>query len=136
MLAVGTLASLIIGRVAWKDYQLFLSYGPGGPPYNPLGWLVANILRPLRINMIDVRKFETDPDQRSWLGENWSGKAPRPGSRPHTGPHPVPQRQLDQHPSKEIQQVQSLFLLLLLPAHCSQPTLPQPLLVGVEFHFS
>jgi hypothetical protein len=101
---IGTLASLIIGRAAWKDYELFLSYGPGGVPYNPLGWLVANILRTLRINMIDVRKFETDPDQRSWLnGENWSS-AKRPGSRPHTGPHPIPQRQLDQHPSKEIQQ--------------------------------
>jgi len=105
VLAVGTLTSFIIGRVAWKDYQLFLSYGPGGPPYNPFGWLVANILRPLRINMIDARKFETDPDQRSWLGENWLANGHhRPGSRPHTGPHPVPQRQLDQHPSKEIQQ--------------------------------
>lgn len=35
VVAVG-LASLL-GPVLWRDYNLFLSYGPGGLPHNALG---------------------------------------------------------------------------------------------------
>ncbi|KIW42913.1 uncharacterized protein PV06_06415 [Exophiala oligosperma] len=106
-IAVAALASLMLGRIAWKDYRLFLSYGPGGLPSNVFGWTATNILRLMGIDMTDVSKAEEDADQRSWLGEEWEptkAQKSRDGSRPSVGPHPIPQRQLDQHGPKEVQQ--------------------------------
>lgn len=100
-LAVGLVGSVIVGRLAWEDYQAFLSYGPGGVPYNVVGWLVTNFFRAIGINTLDVRKLEKDPDQRTWLGD----LKPRDGGRPVLGRHPIPQRQLDQIPAAEIRQV-------------------------------
>ncbi|KIX06273.1 uncharacterized protein Z518_04248 [Rhinocladiella mackenziei CBS 650.93] len=102
-IAVGVLGSVIIGRAAWNDYKVFLSYGPGGVPYNVFGWFVATLIRAFGINMFDVRDFEKSPDQRSWLGRSWPTKN-RSGVRPTIGPHLIPQRQLDQHAPPEIQE--------------------------------
>lgn len=101
ILAVGLVSSVVIGRLAWEDYKAFLSYGPGGLPYNPFGWLVANFFRMVGIDTLDVRKLEKDPDTRTWLGE----LKPRDGGRPVLGRHPIPQRQLDQIPAAEIREV-------------------------------
>ena len=40
--ALGVAATI---PLAVRDYRMFLSYGPGGLPYNPVGWLVASIAR-------------------------------------------------------------------------------------------
>lgn len=104
-IAVAALTSLVLGRAAWKDYKLYRSYGPGGLPSNVFGWTVTNILRLIGIDMTDVSKAEKDADQRSWLGEGWPSRKSRDGSRPSVGPHPIPQRQLDQHGPKDVQQV-------------------------------
>lgn len=108
-IVAGAFASLVLGRAAWKDYQVYLSYGPGGMPYNVAGWfLTSTVVRAISINVFDVRDFENNPDERTWLGRNWPEK-PRSGVRPKIGPHPIPQRQLDQHSSTEIQEVSGLF---------------------------
>ena len=102
---LGVLGSIALGRLAWNDYNLFLSYGPGGPPYNVFGWFFATTMtRVMGIDMFDISKLEKDPDQRTWLGEDWP-KGHRSGPRPAVGSHVVPQRQLDQYPCKEIQEV-------------------------------
>ncbi len=104
---VGVLGSLAVGRAAWRDYQGYLSLGPGGPPYNVIGWLVVTLVRPFRINTLDLAPLEKDPDQRTWLPEGWP-EAARSGDRPTLGSHPVPQRQLDQHSPPEVQKVRRL----------------------------
>jgi hypothetical protein len=104
------LVALALLRTARHDYLLFLSYGPGGVPYNLLGWFISGIiLRPLGMNVLDTRAFERDPDKRSWLGEEWPEKKRRRGERPRVGPHPIPQRQLDQPSSREIKEVSDRY---------------------------
>jgi len=104
-LVAGLLGTLAVARAAWQDYRLFLSYGPGGIPHNILGWFISGVvLRPLRINVFDTGKFEKDEDKRSWLGDEWPKKI-RAGTRPRVGPHPIPQRQLDQYGSGEMKEV-------------------------------
>lgn len=103
-IVAGILGSLALLRAAWLDYKVFLSYGPGGIPYNLLGWFVSGIiLRPLGINVLDTSKFEKYEDKRSWLCDDWPEK--RRGERPRIGPHPIPRRQLDQHGSGEMKEV-------------------------------
>lgn len=106
--AAGVLTSIaLLGRAAIRDYQVYMSYGPGGMPYNVGGWLMTSTIgRLISINMFDVRDLDKNPDGRTWLGEHWPVRS-RSGDRPTIGPHPVPQRQLDQHPSAEIQEVRS-----------------------------
>ena len=101
----GILGSLVLGRVAWNDYKQYLSYGPGGMPYNVGGWfLTTTVVRAMTINVFDTRDFEKNPDERTWLGRSWPEK-PRSGVRPSIGPHAIPQRQLDQHAPTEVQKV-------------------------------
>ncbi|KAI1615259.1 hypothetical protein EDD36DRAFT_416772 [Exophiala viscosa] len=99
-LTIGLVSFGLISRLAWEDYRIFLSYGPGGMPYNVVGWLATNILRVIGINTLDVWRLEADSDKRSWL-EKGDLKA-RKGERPQLGRHPVPQRQLDQIPSGDV----------------------------------
>lgn len=104
-LTAATIGTLALLRAAYNDYIQFLSYGPGGVPYNLLGWFISGVvLRPIGVNVTDTRPFAKDPDKRSWLGDDWPAKKRRGDARPQVGPHPVPQRQLDQHASKDIQQ--------------------------------
>lgn len=120
VIVAGVLTSLALGRAAYNDYKIYLSYGPGGMPYNVGGWLITStIVRMLSINMLDVRDFEKNPDQRTWLGKDWPDQ-PRSGVRPTLGPHPIPQRQLDQHSSLEIQEVR-MTRARILP---SSPEIP------------
>ena len=91
--ATGLVTAIIVAR---RDYSLYLSYGPGGLPYNAKGWAITNF----------IRMFSRDP--LSTTGAAWPQQdnlsdtflaaplPPRQGSRPEVGPHPVPQRQLTQ----------------------------------------
>ena len=106
VVAVG-LASLL-GPVFWRDYNLFLSYGPGGLPHNALGWIVSGgFLRIISVEMFSTARYEKSSDKRSWLPQ----LSPRVGSRPQVGSHPVPQRQLAQLPDEEVKAV--LYYLCL-----------------------
>ena len=102
LVAVG-LASFL-SLVFWRDYNLFLSYGPGGLPHNAFGWIVSSILlRPMSVEMLSTARYERSDDKRSWLPQLFP--PPRKGSRPQMGSHPVPQRQLAQLPDEEIKAV-------------------------------
>jgi hypothetical protein len=95
---------------AYHDYQLFISYGPGGPPHNVLGWFFSRfIATPFGQDMFHTRTYE----QRIQSGENTSyltfsndGNLPhRAGERPVVGSHIVPQRQISQISTGDIQKV-------------------------------
>lgn len=91
---------------AIKDYRLYLSYGPGGLPYNVFGWLVANTLRIFSREQLSPKPY----DSKKLPFANETGYLPakfppmRDSPRPELGSHPVPQRQLEQLPSKDIRE--------------------------------
>jgi hypothetical protein len=102
---VAAIAAVVIIPVAIQDYRMYLSYGPGGLPYNAVGWLVTNLLRLLSREQLSARPYQ-DPEVKP-SGD--SGLLPpnfpsRDSSRPRLGPHPVPQRQLSQLPDVEMRQ--------------------------------
>ena len=93
-----------LGPVLWRDYQLFLSYGPGGLPHNIFGWIVSGgILRMMSVEILSTAQYEKSSDKGSWLPQLFP--SPRSGSRPDMGSHPVPQRQLAQVPDEEVKAV-------------------------------
>lgn len=103
---LATTAAAITIPFAIQDYLTYLSYGPGGTPYNVFGWLVTNFLR-----IISREQFSTAPyqDTRLYLQDqpgflvDYLPQRQGP-SRPIIGPHPVPQRQLSQVPDVEMRQ--------------------------------
>ncbi|EXJ93622.1 hypothetical protein A1O1_02014 [Capronia coronata CBS 617.96] len=122
----GAVGSFFLARAARADYKTYLSYGPGGPPYNVLGWFVTStVVRAMTIDGFDLRKCDKDLDRRTWLGPDWekgAEKHVRTGGRPKIGPHPAPQRQLDQLPGREVQE-KLLASFTSIVAH--NPTLVQ-----------
>ncbi len=97
------LASLL-GPAVWRDYSLYLSYGPGGLPQNILGWIVSGgLLRMMSVEMLSTAQHEKNSDKTSWLPQ--FSPPPRSGSRPQVGSHPVPQRQLEQSPDDSVKAV-------------------------------
>jgi hypothetical protein len=98
------LVSIGLAPAAYRDYKTFMSYGPGGVPYNLFGWLIAKVvLGPLGSEMLSTGLYERDEDQETYLPAE--GITTREGPRPSVGPHVVPQRQLSQIPDKKIQEV-------------------------------
>ena len=105
-----TLAALglaIVAPFAIRDYQTFLSYGPGGLPHNVVGWLIANVMRVLAREQLSTRPYS---DKSLYLSDG-SGSLPpgfpprRKSSRPQFGSHPVPQRQVSQLPDTETREM-------------------------------
>ena len=96
------IASFLV-PVLWRDYNLYLSYGPGGLPHNALGWIISGgLLRMMSVEMLSTAQYEKSRDKRSWLPLSLP---PRAGSRPQVGSHPVPQRQLIQLPNEDVKSV-------------------------------
>ncbi|OAK98152.1 hypothetical protein IQ06DRAFT_295514 [Phaeosphaeriaceae sp. SRC1lsM3a] len=98
-------AAMIFIPLVIQDYFKYLSYGPGGLPYNALGWLVTSFMRLMSREQLSTRPYE-DPEL---LSSGEAGFLPlrlpeRDSSRPRLGSHPVPQRQLSQLPSVEMRQ--------------------------------
>ncbi|CEL08648.1 hypothetical protein ASPCAL11795 [Aspergillus calidoustus] len=87
---------------AYRDYQSYLALGPGGPPYNVLGWLgVKLVFNPFKRDMFGTEIY----DRKIALGERTGFLKDLPrreGDRPRMGSFAVPQRQVDQVPSQEI----------------------------------
>ena len=104
--AISTLGIAVAIPFAINDYRTYLSYGPGGLPYNITGWLITSILRvfsreQLSTSIYDDKKLSFT-DEPGLLPTNFLSQ--RSSCRPRIGPHPVPQRQLEQLPSEEIRQ--------------------------------
>lgn len=105
---VGALGSFVFARAAYADYQVYLGLGPGGMPYNVFGWiLTSTVVRALTVDTLDTRKLESDQDQPRWLREELPQ---RQGVRPTMGPHPIPQRQLDQLAPEGVKEVSQNLL--------------------------
>ncbi|KAF2712572.1 hypothetical protein K504DRAFT_372262 [Pleomassaria siparia CBS 279.74] len=102
--AVSTLSVLgiaVLVPLAIQDYRIYLSYGPGGLPYNIKGWLIANTLRLLSQEQLSTRIYSDlklpFADMPGFLPAQFPQ---RRSSRPKIGPHPAPQRQLEQLPDE------------------------------------
>lgn len=91
---------------AINDYRTYLSYGPGGLPYNAFGWLLTNTLRLFSREQLSPKPYDNEKlpfaDEPGCLPADFPPR--RSSSRPKLGTHPVPQRQLEQLPSDEIRQ--------------------------------
>ncbi|KAL5041304.1 hypothetical protein BDW71DRAFT_212284 [Aspergillus fruticulosus] len=100
-----TIIALLI-PAAYRDYEAYLALGPGGPPYNVVGWLCVKLfINPFKREMFGTRIYDRKiaaGDASGFLGEQ---KLPqRKGERPAMGDFAVPQRQINQVPSREIQE--------------------------------
>ena len=95
---------------AYRDYQTFVSYGPGGIPNNAFGWLLVSLL----FNPIGREMLSTDVyDRKINSGETMSllpDIQPRKGGRPIVGPHAVPQRQISCIPEADVREVCISFI--------------------------
>lgn len=114
-LAFGTLAAFgtsLILPALYRDYNLFISYGPGGVPSNLLGWMIVRaVFQPLRGEMLSTDIYIQRADALEGHGVGSEGfltllpeQARSVVDRPYVGPHVVPQRQLSQLPKDEIKE--------------------------------
>ncbi|EXJ94999.1 hypothetical protein A1O1_00117 [Capronia coronata CBS 617.96] len=62
ILSATTLTVFLISLVYWcvQDFRLYISLGPGGPPYNIWGWLLTSFI---------VRPFTLAADETTWTGD-------------------------------------------------------------------
>lgn len=101
------LSFAIIVPFAIYDYRIYLGYGPGGLPYNIGGWLVTNVLRLMTREQLSTAPYRDKSlpfvDQPGFLAEDYPPK--RRSRRPTIGPHPIPQRQVEQLPSEQLRQL-------------------------------
>lgn len=82
---------------AIDNYHKYLALGRGGMPYNVLGWLGSTAFKPFGRETLSVAMY-SDSDGQSWLdGE----LVERRGTRPRTGWHFLPHRQVDKIPGKK-----------------------------------
>ncbi|WP_156520177.1 luciferase domain-containing protein [Rhodococcus sp. EPR-157] len=72
-------------RAIRENYSGWKELGPGGLPFNPLGWLIATALRPLGRNPMTVAGVSVRVP--SWELPH------RGGPRPPVAPYPIPHRQ-------------------------------------------
>ncbi|KAL2826711.1 hypothetical protein BDW59DRAFT_171786 [Aspergillus cavernicola] len=86
---------------AYRDYQSFLALGPGGPPYNVIGWLAVKLcFNPFRREMFSTKPY----DEKVTAGEDTGFLEDLPhrkGERPLMGSFAAPQRQRNQLPTQE-----------------------------------
>ncbi|EXJ89032.1 hypothetical protein A1O3_02096 [Capronia epimyces CBS 606.96] len=110
ILLVTTLMVALISLVYWcvQDYRLYMSLGPGGPPYNIWGWILTSFL---------VRPFTLAADDTTWTGDypDFGCHKEIEALPERAGERPVvlgiaPQRQFTQSPGPEMnKRVSSLF---------------------------
>ncbi|KIY52314.1 hypothetical protein FISHEDRAFT_70002 [Fistulina hepatica ATCC 64428] len=86
-----------------KDYQAYMSLGPGGFPHNVVGWLASCFSGLFGRETTSVECYDAMPEKRQWLT---SPLPQRVGERPKTGKHCIPHRQIDQFVSSEFAQSQ------------------------------
>ncbi|PYH96012.1 hypothetical protein BO71DRAFT_397520 [Aspergillus ellipticus CBS 707.79] len=109
-LTLTTAIAIILPR-AYRNYKIYMSYGPGGTPYNIVGWfIVAAILTPtgsydLTSASVYEKKIENG-ESESYLSEaTLRLLSEKTRERPTVGPHIAPQRQLDELPEEEVKKL-------------------------------
>ncbi|KAL4903114.1 hypothetical protein BDW74DRAFT_179985 [Aspergillus multicolor] len=106
-LAFNTALIALIIPAAYCDYESYLSLGPGGPPYNVLGWLTVKLFfNPFKREMFGTRIYDAkieNGETRSFLSDDDLPR--RRGERPAMGTFAAPQRQINQVPRKAMQEV-------------------------------
>ncbi|KAJ5081782.1 hypothetical protein NUU61_010046 [Penicillium alfredii] len=110
--SAAVLGTSLIFPAAYRDYQLFKSYGQGGIPNNLAGWLIVRLLmQPLGREMLSTDEYERrvaatagqGPGSEGYLLVSETQLASRSAAaRPFVGPHVVPQRQMTQLPEQAI----------------------------------
>ncbi|PWY84720.1 hypothetical protein BO94DRAFT_110937 [Aspergillus sclerotioniger CBS 115572] len=114
-----TTLTIILCPLAYKNYKTYLSYGPGGAPYNLLGWFgVTFLLYPFGRNMTSTTIYEkkiASGETESFISEDVDtllGELKR--ERAVVGPHYVPQRQVveGEFAGEEVREVSCLFIYL------------------------
>jgi hypothetical protein len=106
---LGFAAGATVGAATVRDYRRWRSLGEGGVPANAIGYVMVSLLclvkrEPLSTKPYDAMK--SDPYNQSWI----SALPTRHGTRPSIDPHPIPQRQVDQHGANDVMaQTQKLF---------------------------
>jgi hypothetical protein len=105
-LSFGGICMLTMLRALWRDYRTYMAYGRSELPYSVKGWFVSSVvMRPFGTDVFNTVVYDQNPDKRSWLPPDWPRRIR--GIRPHVGPHPIPQRQVDQEGPIDIQLVRT-----------------------------
>jgi hypothetical protein len=103
---ISTLGFAFALPFAIRDYRIFKSYGPNGLGTNVFAWLVTTLTRTVAREQRSTAPYEDQTlpfaDQPGYLPTDFP--PPRGSARPTMGPHPIPQRQLDQLPSEGVRQ--------------------------------
>ncbi|KAF7595880.1 hypothetical protein BBP40_004373 [Aspergillus hancockii] len=96
-----------MGMSDLENYRTFISYGPGGVPYNFLGWFAASvILSPWAAETLSTEVYARKiaaGETASYLSDE-AVKARKRDCRPEIGPHVAPQRQVVDFPAEEIKE--------------------------------
>ncbi|OAP60448.1 hypothetical protein AYL99_05450 [Fonsecaea erecta] len=90
-----------LGALVWciRDYHAFLALGPGGAPYNVMGWAVVSMLRLFALSKRGATQVSDYPTEGAH--EDIKNLPNRKGARADVG-GVVPHRQLSQHPPDEM----------------------------------
>ncbi|KAK9242535.1 hypothetical protein V1506DRAFT_547183 [Lipomyces tetrasporus] len=99
-IALASLSSLVL-YLGYKDYQAWLSLGPGGLPYNLYGYFTTSLMKLFAIR--HPRDFRSVPGKSQEIAKYLSSdNLPyRKGDYPVVAPWPVPNRVLNQVASEE-----------------------------------
>jgi len=95
-----TLASVIFSWLV-GNYRAFRTLSGSGLGQGLLGWLIALSLKPFGRETTSTREYERDPNKDSWLRDPASIPERR-GTRPLTGWHFLPHRQINRIPTAKI----------------------------------
>lgn len=98
---------VVVGALLWwgvRDYREFLALGPGGVPYNVLGWAAITLLiRPFALSKAAATRTADYPPAAE-AHADVAALPPRAGPRARVGGI-APHRQLSQHPPESMREV-------------------------------
>ncbi|KAK0653768.1 hypothetical protein DIS24_g5745 [Lasiodiplodia hormozganensis] len=103
---------VVFGALLWwgvRDYREFLALGPGGVPYNVLGWAAITLLiRPFALSKAAATRTADYPPAAG-AHADVAALPPRAGPRARVGGI-APHRQLSQHPPESMREsIHNLF---------------------------
>lgn len=114
---VGVAISIPTTSYALKSYRGYLALGPGGMPYNPLGWAIQGLLQLIaRWDTRSPAPFSKPSNQKPYEPH---GKTPflaasplpqRKGDRPDVPGYVAPQRQVTQQGGEDVRARMTAFL--------------------------
>jgi hypothetical protein len=88
-------STFILGPPLRRNYNAYISLGPGGVPYNIVGWTISSLLTAIvGREMLSVDSYVKDPNHEMWLSPKTLPI--RRGERPVMSWHAIPQRQMTQ----------------------------------------